>query len=63
MIRQQLGTIERLHLIERLARRFYKLQGCNFPEDKMMQESNHPAEKLCVAMAIAAIEEFELARA
>lgn len=60
MRRIRLGLMEKYSLIERLARKFYKLQGYNFPLDKNMQDSTHPHELLCVAMARAAIEEFEI---
>jgi len=56
MRKAKIGLFEKDSLIEELAREFYKLQGCNFPEGKRMQESTHPAERFCVAAAVIAVE-------
>ncbi|MBD2472193.1 hypothetical protein [Nostoc sp. FACHB-145] len=59
----ELGIFQTDALIEKLAKAFYRLQGYVVRQDYRMQDSTHPAEKACVAMALVAIEEveFELA--
>ncbi|MCC5640819.1 hypothetical protein LC593_34345 [Nostoc sp. CHAB 5844] len=59
----ELGLFQTDALVEKLAKAFYRLQGYVVPESYRMQNSTHPTEKACVAMALVAIEEveFELA--
>ena len=59
----ELGLFQKDTLIEKLAQAFYRIQGYTVPQNYRMQNSTHPAEKACVAMALVAIEEveFELA--
>ncbi|MBD2683337.1 MULTISPECIES: hypothetical protein [Nostoc] len=59
----ELGLFQKDALIEKLAQVFYRIQGYTVPQNYRMQNSTHPAEKACVAMALVAIEEveFELA--
>ena len=59
----ELGIFQKDALIEKLAKKFYAIQGYVVPESYRMQSATHPAERACVAMAITAIEEveFELA--
>ncbi|MBD2532931.1 hypothetical protein H6G97_26480 [Nostoc flagelliforme FACHB-838] len=56
----QLGYFQKDALIEKLAKKFYAIQGYVVPESYRMQSATHPAERACVAMAIFAVEEFEL---
>jgi len=58
MRRAHISFLERDAVIERLARKFYALQGCEVPDDYRMQSATHPQERLCVAMAIEAINEL-----
>ena len=55
----ELGYFQKDVLIEKLAKKFYAIQGYVVPEEYRMQSATHPAERACVAMAIFAIEEFE----
>ncbi|MBD2451369.1 hypothetical protein H6G76_30445 [Nostoc sp. FACHB-152] len=59
----ELGLFQTDALVEKLAKAFYRLQGYVVRDNYRMQDSTHPAEKACVAMALVAIEEveFELA--
>ena len=59
----ELGYFQKDVLIEKLAKKFYAIQGYVVPESYRMQSATHPAERACVAMAFTAIEEveFELA--
>ena len=59
MRRVRLGTIERVELIEKIARKIASIQGYAFSESKQMQADLNPRSQMYVAMAIAAIEEFE----
>ncbi|AUB43518.1 hypothetical protein COO91_09699 (plasmid) [Nostoc flagelliforme CCNUN1] len=56
----QLGYFQKDALIEKLAKKFYAILGYVVPESYRMQSATHPAERACVAMAIFAVEEFEL---
>ena len=56
----ELGYFQKDVLIEKLAKKFYAIQGYVVPESYRMQSATHPAERACVAMAIFAVEEFEL---
>lgn len=56
----ELGYFEKDALIEKLAKKFYAIQGYVVREDYRMQSATHPQERACVAMAIFAVEEFEL---
>ncbi|MBD2457306.1 hypothetical protein H6G80_24920 [Nostoc sp. FACHB-87] len=56
---KELGLFQTDALIEKLAKAFYRLQGYVVRQDYQMQDSTHPAEKACVAMALVAIEEVE----
>lgn len=55
----ELGYFQKDVLIEKLAKKFYAIQGYVVPESYRMQSATHPAERACVAMAFTAIEEFE----
>ncbi|MBD2498963.1 hypothetical protein [Nostoc sp. FACHB-280] len=56
---KELGLFQTDALIEKLAKAFYRLQGYVVRDNYRMQDSTHPAEKACVAMALVAIEEVE----
>jgi hypothetical protein len=56
----EIGLFQKDALIEKLARKFYAIQGYVVPESYRMQSATHPAERACVAMALFAVEEFEL---
>ena len=56
----KLGYFQKDVLIEKLAKKFYAIQGYVVPESYRMQSATHPAERACVPMAIFAVEEFEL---
>lgn len=56
----ELGYFQKDVLIEKLAKKFYAIQGYVVPESYRMQSATHPAERACVAMAIFAVEEFQL---
>ncbi len=56
----ELGYFQKDVLIEKLAKKFYAIQGYVVRESYRMQSATHPAERAYVAMAIFAIEEFEL---
>ncbi|MBC1295164.1 hypothetical protein GNF11_09230 [Nostoc sp. UCD122] len=55
----ELGYFQKDVLIEKLAKKFYAIQGYVVPESYRMQSATHPAERACVAMALFAIQEFE----
>lgn len=55
----ELGYFQKDTLNEKLAKKFYAIQGYVVPESYRMQSATHPAERACVAMALYAIEEFE----
>ncbi|WP_193200227.1 hypothetical protein [Nostoc sp. MG11] len=55
----EIGLFQKDALIEKLARKFYAIQGYVVPKSYRMQSATHPAERACVAMAMLAIEEFE----
>jgi hypothetical protein len=55
----ELGYFQKDVLIEKLAKKFYAIQGYVVREDYRMQSATHPAERACVAMALFAIQEFE----
>lgn len=42
-----------------LARRFYKMQGCEVPDGFKFYEAHHPAEVACWVMAVAAYDHIE----
>lgn len=54
-----IGYFQKDVLIEKLARKFYTIQGYVAPEDYRMQSATYPAERACVAMALFAVEKFE----
>jgi hypothetical protein len=56
----ELGVFYRDLLIERLAKKFYAVQGYHVSDNYKMQTATHPQEVACVKMAIIAIEEFEI---
>ncbi|BDI20474.1 hypothetical protein ANSO36C_62760 (plasmid) [Nostoc cf. commune SO-36] len=56
----ELGYFQKDVLIEKLAKKFYAIQGYVVPESYRMQSATHPAERACVAMALFAVEEFQL---
>jgi hypothetical protein len=41
-----------------LARTFYKMQGCEVPDDFKFYQAHHPAEVGCWNMAVAAYEQI-----
>lgn len=51
-----LGYFQKDALIEKLAKKFYAIQGYVVREDYRMQSATHPAERACVVMAIFAVE-------
>ncbi|MGJ5632968.1 hypothetical protein [Nostoc sp. CALU 1950] len=55
----ELGYFQKDVLIEKLAKKFYAIQGYVVPESYRMQSATHPAERACVPMALFAIQEFE----
>lgn len=59
----ELGYFEQDALIEKLARKFYAIQGYVVRDNYRMQSATHPAERACVAMALFAVEEFESIKA
>jgi len=56
----ELGYFQKDALIEKLAKKFYAILGYVVREDYWMQSATHPQERACVAMAIFAVEEFQL---
>ena len=58
---KELGLFQTDALIEKLAKAFYKCLDYVVREDYRMQDSTHPTEIACVAMALTAIEEVESA--
>ncbi|MBD2492570.1 hypothetical protein [Aulosira sp. FACHB-615] len=48
---KELGLFQTDALIEKLAKAFYRLQGYVVKDNYRMQDSTHPAEKACVALA------------
>jgi hypothetical protein len=56
----EIGLFQRDVLIEKLAKKFYAIQGYVVPESyRMVRFATHPAERACVAMAFFAVEEFK----
>ena len=55
----ELGYFQKDVLIEKLAKKFYAIQGYVVRDDYRMQSATHPAERACVAMALVALVEFE----
>ena len=45
----ELGYFQKDVLIEKLAKKFYAIQGYIVPEGYRMQSATHPAERACVA--------------
>jgi|GEM_PF-2897612 len=56
----ELGYFQEDALIEKLAKKFYAIQGYVVRDDCRMQDATHSAERACVAMALVAFKEFEL---
>jgi hypothetical protein len=47
----QLGYFQKDALIEKLAKKFYAIQGYVVRESYRIQSATHPAERACVALA------------